>query len=275
MRLKINDELPTYEVATENYALQSSNKIHSPEVAQKLGFTGGLVPGVGIYSYMTQPFVEHLGKKWLERGFMHAKFLNPIYDKEVISVRCKVIAEKPLTINIEVLNSEGALCAIGTGGFIEQIKEPRVSDYPLCPLPAFDDRFPARADALELEVKVGSAPIAYHPDDTEVYYFKKIRDQTTELSNPEPLHHPSFFLHIANRLTASNIDLGPWIHTASEVQHFNLPVMSANMQLNGKIIDAYARRGHDFVVLDLAVFTDSEIPIATIKHTAIIRPKGI
>jgi hypothetical protein len=45
----------TYDVEAYNISHASENKIHDDAVAKKLGFTGGLVPGVEMYAYMTNP----------------------------------------------------------------------------------------------------------------------------------------------------------------------------------------------------------------------------
>src|SRR5581483_10792545 len=80
-------ELPPSYVTARNYATASDNRIHSDEVAALYGFSGGLVPGVGNYAYLTRPVVEALGREWLERGAMAAKFLKPVYDGETVCVR--------------------------------------------------------------------------------------------------------------------------------------------------------------------------------------------
>ena len=43
----------SYSVEAYNISHASENKIHDDAVAQKLGFSGGLVPGVEVYGYMT------------------------------------------------------------------------------------------------------------------------------------------------------------------------------------------------------------------------------
>ena len=50
-------ELPPYRVRAKNTSAYSQNKIHDDAVARRLGFKGGLVPGVTIYAYMTHPVV--------------------------------------------------------------------------------------------------------------------------------------------------------------------------------------------------------------------------
>ena len=44
-----------YRVRAFNTAVASENKIHDDTVARRYGFSGGLVPGVEVYAYMTHP----------------------------------------------------------------------------------------------------------------------------------------------------------------------------------------------------------------------------
>jgi hypothetical protein len=66
-----------HQVRAHNAATQSENKIHRDDVARRYGFQGGLVPGVTVYAYMTQPVAATLGRPWLERGTMAARFVRP------------------------------------------------------------------------------------------------------------------------------------------------------------------------------------------------------
>ena len=69
-----------YSVEAYNLSHASENKIHDDAMAQKLGFTGGLVPGVEVYAYACHPAVRRWGRAWLERGQMDCRFLKPVYD---------------------------------------------------------------------------------------------------------------------------------------------------------------------------------------------------
>ena len=75
-----------YEVVAHNTATQSDNKIHDDEVARRFGFTGGLVPGVDVYAYLTHLPAETWGLDWLERGSMRGRFLTPVYEGETVTV---------------------------------------------------------------------------------------------------------------------------------------------------------------------------------------------
>ena len=45
-------------VVPKNFSEASDNKMHSDDVAARYGFSGGLVPGVAVYAYMTIPVVK-------------------------------------------------------------------------------------------------------------------------------------------------------------------------------------------------------------------------
>src|SRR4051794_27087852 len=99
----------TYQVQAYNLSHASENKIHDDAVAQKLGFAGGLVPGVEVYAYACHPAVERWGRAWLERGRMECRFLKPVYDGRIAVVTAR---DANAGIDLEV-QSEGVLCATG------------------------------------------------------------------------------------------------------------------------------------------------------------------
>src|SRR5262245_3926384 len=99
----------TYRVEAHNLSHASENKIHDDTVARKLGFAGGLVPGVEVYAYACHPIVERWGRSWLERGQMECRFRKPVYDGRVAVVTGH---ETTAGLDIEV-QSEDVLCATG------------------------------------------------------------------------------------------------------------------------------------------------------------------
>ena len=75
--------LAPYLVHAFNTAKESENKIHDDSVAARFGFTGGLVPGVDVYAYMTHQAVAKWGRAWLEHGTAECRFGKPVYDGEI------------------------------------------------------------------------------------------------------------------------------------------------------------------------------------------------
>ncbi len=265
--------LAPHTLRAHNFAAASANKIHDNEVAAKLGFTGGLVPGVALYAYMTVPVVREFGAEWIAHGAMSAKFIQPIYDGEEATVRAQVESEHPLRVKLELTNSAGTLCAVGTASTPDRHASVDPECYPRRPMPT--TKLPARVASLEVGTPLGSLRIdpgqsAYGGE--FVGLLEELRETLPIYSGPNAPWHPALIPMRANRLLAENVDLGPWIHTASEMQHHALPKPGEEIWLRGFIAESFVKRGHDMVTLDLAAFGERDRVLARILHTAIVRP---
>jgi acyl dehydratase len=75
-----------YSIVAFNAAKLSENKMHDDTVAKKFGFTGGLVPGVDVFAYMSHAPLALWGRAFLERGHMDGRFGKPIYDGDTATV---------------------------------------------------------------------------------------------------------------------------------------------------------------------------------------------
>ena len=87
------ESLPSYGVKARNTSAHSENKIHDDAVARQYGFRGGLVPGVTVYAYLTEPLVAAFGAAWLQRGTASVRFHKPVFDGEELTVAGDVTAE--------------------------------------------------------------------------------------------------------------------------------------------------------------------------------------
>jgi hypothetical protein len=272
---EIKNKLPTYQLTAFNFAEESINKIHSDEVAAEYGFNGGLVPGIAVYAYMTYPVVERLGLRWLERGTIISKFVKPIYTGDLVYVQVeRGTGSDPNELEIQVLNDEGTLCAVGSAGVGPASAEtPKAVDYPRRPLPETDQRTEARATNLPPGTHLGS--LDFHMDFNA--HESKVRnhylDNLVVYKGPEAIYHPAYLLEQANYILMENVNLGPWIHTRSEVQNFSSHKVQDKLTIRGCVTGSYEKRGHELVDLDLAIFDSQDRGIANVKHTAIIRLK--
>src|SRR3954467_7750074 len=104
------ERLEPYRVEAFNTAKASENKMHDDVVAQKFGFSGGLVPGVDVMAYMMHLPVATWGRAFLERGLIEARFVKPVYDGEMV----EVTGEENDGILTIALESRGQLCATGS-----------------------------------------------------------------------------------------------------------------------------------------------------------------
>ncbi len=266
-------DLKPHLVCAHNFAEKSDNKIHDNDVAARMGYLGGLVPGVALYAYMTVPLARDFGADWIASGAMSAKFIQPIYAGEEVKVHARVEHESPLSVALRLTNPLGELCAVGTASMPESHPPVDPARYPWHTMPT--KKWPARANALTKGMPLGSLRI----DPGKAAYGGEFVGLLEELVETLPIYtgphapwHPALIPMRANRLLAENVDLGPWIHTASEMEHHALPQPGEEIWLRGCVADAFEKRGHEMVTLDLAAFGENDRPLARILHTAIIRP---
>ena len=264
-RFDVGQELPCYEVVAKNYGADHANRIHSDEGAARYGFAGALVPGVGLYAYMTRPVVDALGREWLERGAMSAKFLKPVYDGERVRARAAITHNDPIALKLELINQSGDLCAAGSAGLPNSSTALDPGAYPFrAPSPLW----PASIARLTIGDALGSLEF----DLDLKSELPKFLDNVVETSSIyDSICHPAFWIAQANEILMRNIALGPWIHTASEARHYAVARDGGRLSLRGLVTDLYERRGHELVVVDLGLFGENDRPIAQIKHTAIVK----
>jgi len=270
----LKDEVVTYELKAFNFAETSSNKIHSDEVARNYGFAGGLVPGIAIYAYMTHPVVERLGLDWLQSGIISAKFIKPVYTGDMVLIRAKGTESGFSGFEILVKNPEGKLCAVGSAGIGSHADNPPPpSHYPRQPLPDSHQLKEARAANLPAGTQLGTLDFHMEPDGLELKVRNDYQDKLSIYRGSDAVCHPAYMLAQANKILAKNVDLGPWIHTKSEVQNFLSPQAGEKLSIRGFVTSSHEKRGNELVDLDLAIFDSKERGIAKIKHTAIVRLK--
>jgi hypothetical protein len=85
---------------------------------------------------------------------------------------------------------------------------------------------------------------------------------------PERFAHPAILLSLANEILIGNYTLGPWIHSSSEIRNASPARDGEHLHVRAKIEDAYERKGHEFVVLDVATMSGERL-VSRIRHTAI------
>ena len=264
-------ELTSIKIVGNNYAEDHDNKIHSDEVAAQFGFRGGLVPGVGVYAYLTYPVVEAMEVEWLRRGAMSAKFLKPIYHGEEVTVKGIIKSPEPVCLNLELFDAGGNLCAVGEATLPANLTEINPENFPHQILPSLDERPAARLVNLPVGKILGSLDWELNLAEIEKKFLLDVGATLPIFFGATAVCHPAFYLAQANEILMANVMLGPWIHTGSTVQHYSIPVNGDRLSMRGKVLECYERRGHEMVVLELGIFAEDSHPIAHIKHSAIVR----
>jgi hypothetical protein len=263
-----------YEVVAKNYGADHANRIHSDEGAAKYGFAGALVPGVGLYAYLTRPALDILGPDWLDRGAMSAKFIKPVFDGERVQAKATIFNLDPLELKLELINASGEVCATGFASLPDAPPALDLTHYPLQAPPPPEERRPAAISSFRVGEPFGSLEFPLDLRGEGPRFLDNVLETSPRYTGVNAVCHPAYLIAQANETLMRNVALGSWIHTASETRHCGLAREGAKLSLRGRVADLYSRRGHEFIVLDLAFFADQGRPIAQVKHMAIIRLRG-
>jgi len=260
--------LPPYRVSAFNTAHDSENKIHDDATARRFGFSGGLVPGVDVYGYMSHMPVMRWGRAWLEGGIADCRFYKPVYDGEAAIITAKE-TDDGLDITVE---SRGEVCATGHASLPATPQSPPSIDaYRAVTQRA--ERPPADENSLPAGGWLGLTPYPVTPEMAEKYL--KDSGETAPIYADEKLVHPREILRTCNFVVSRNVRLGPWIHTGSRVRHFMAVPVGSTLSVRARIAGNYEHKGHRFVDVDALVLANESTPIAHINHIAIYLPRQV
>ena len=268
--------LPEYRVRARNTATESENKIHDDAVAAQYGFRGGLVPGVIVYGYMTVPIVRRYSLDWLQRGSMQVKFHRPFYDGDEVIVRAEVDSDSsPTKIAVTAARVDESICATALATVDDTsawLGEPLAALHTEAELPLFEARPVPSLDSLKPGTRVGSVRETLDLKRCESELLDTIEEKLEIYRGDGAVAHPAFLLGLCNQSLVRNYKLGPWIHTASEIKNWDVARDKEEIAVSGGIQDAFERKGHEFVVLDLQLTASGRL-IQQVRHTAIFRPR--
>jgi hypothetical protein len=277
-----------------NTAADSENKIHDDRVAAQYGFRGGLVPGVTVYGYLAAAVLAHFGEPWLTHGAMDVRFYQPVYEGDEALVTLALDPDSPGRVRVDVhVNEAGCASAVAwlneTGEAATALHHPASgrTEAPVRRTPTVETLAPGTV----------LTPLS-QPLDLAQFGISAPLDPSVVLpGNPSArFAHPAVLLALANEIFLKNYELGPWIHSSSEVRKFSAARDGEHLYTSARVEDRFERKGHEFVVLDVVIAglvsnasgivgDASEVgnvaPAQTnlrmverIRHTAIWRPRG-
>jgi len=255
----------TYRVRAANLAPDSDNKIHDDETARRFGFSAALVPGVEVFAYAVHPLVDAYGPAFLDGGAVAVRFRRPVYDGEVVEVTAQPASDG---WTLQVIGPDAEVRALGTGHAPSATKRDgidlgrfRVATMPAQPPPA-DDRSLAAGTVLGTVVELADA------DPCAGYVAGN--NETSALYVDEGIVHPGILLRMVNASLFGNVELGPWIHTASDCTFLGTARTGTTLSSRAVVTALSSRNGNDYVHYDALVLADGA-PALLAHHTAIYR----
>ncbi len=235
----------------------AANAIHDDDVARQFGFTGALVPGVELFARTASALVAEHGAEFLTGGRLALRFRRPVYDGETVRI------EQDASGALVLRGPDDEARSIGLTGRSARREDPL--PWPVRPLPSHLP--PALAASLPPgSLGTISGPLDPAANDTYV----------TQIGDPLPLWrrqglvHPGLLLRAVNLVLMRNVDLGPWIHTASDAHLLSPARVGSAMEVRAVVRSTSVRNGRDEVRYDALVLADG-VPVMVVEHTALFR----
>ncbi len=259
-----------------NQAPDSQNQIHSDEMAQRYGFKGGLVPGVTLSAYLTQPAVSHWGQVFLDRGWADIKIVHPVYHAAPFDVMVRLLDEA--RYEAELVDATGKVCAKARVGLSpdEAALMPQWQDQALMP----EGYVPPNAtpDTFAKMKQTGGLETRYHwsRQHPMAQYFADARAMPLLLrfdadgAASSGWANTSFVLSCANWVFAANALMNPWVHLETHHQNFAAIAEGTAVAVQMGVEDLFEKKGHQFADVRVNLFdASSRTPLATIWQRAI------
>jgi hypothetical protein len=254
-RLQAGDTFE-YRVRAVNGSTESENKIHEDSVARQYGFRGGLVPGVTDYAYMTRPALDAFGPEWLERGD-ERPLREALYDGEMVIARATVADAGTLTL--EALNESGEVCAPGAATLPATTGPlPRVDDFPWRALPSPADRAPADEASLAVGTVLGSIDTEFSVE-AAARLAIEVPDDHAVYEGPDAVAHPGYLIRFANGAAPDRPHGALDSRRVRDAAPRPRPLRE-QLSTRARVVELFERKGHHFVVLDVATFANGDRP---------------
>jgi acyl dehydratase len=261
---RMASRIETWSVKAFNTAKQSENKMHDDSVAQRFGFSGGLVPGVDVIAYMMHLPVAKWGRAFLERGLIEARLVKPVYDGEITDVTAE---EKDGGLALTVQGG-GQLRATGSASLPPKAPSFSLNDF--IAVPPVTQRRPVDAASYEAGKWLGTEPRSWD-NKAATDYLEDVRE-TDPIYVHQQLTHPGLLQRIMNKVLVDNAILGPWIHVGSKMQLLKAAQVGDELMARARVTANYEKKGHRFVELDALLVANARTAVARCQHIAIYQP---
>ncbi len=261
--------LAPYSVVAFNAAKLSENKMHDDTVAKRFGFTGGLVPGVDVFAYMSHAPLALWGRAFLEHGHMAGRFGKPLYEGETATVTA-LERDGGLDVTIE---SQGIVCGTARATLPAPAGPIALGDFGQGTPPEHGHRPPADEHSYRPGAWLGIHPFVFSADQ-QATYLKDIGEQNPVYAEQGILHDGTL-LRACNWVLTHSARMGPWIHVGSTVRHLAVGRVGDEISVRAKVLRNYENKGHKIVELDALIIANGKTPIARVEHAAIYEPRQV
>jgi hypothetical protein len=231
----------------------SQEGIHDDDTARRLGFAGGFVPGVALYSHVVAALLSQ-GADWLREGSVEYRFRRPVYDAE--EVRFTIEAGGPA---FTIASPDGSDVR-ASGPLSIPTPPPAVPPVP----PATPRRAPLGSpDQIGVPLQVES-----FADPERAAAAVGLCGEYAWQEDGRALYPVSLWLNpIA--LIREHFDSPVPIHYGGRVWHHSPVYVGETVVKRGHITGFEERNGNKIVAFVVAIETAGGRPVATVEHTSV------
>jgi len=265
---------PAHTGVAINHAESHENKIHSDEIAAKLGFEGALVPGVTVFGLTSIALTKKFGGDWLQGTTVHTRFLKPAYHDDTLDVFFSSSAEQT---EARCENKGGTLLCTLQIQPCTEASEFAQHNFDLSAQPIASDRTNRKEISWEHIHEGEPFPVRpWHPsNDENAKFAQEVQDNHQVFTaNDAGLVHPHLILSQANQALVDEFEMPAWIHVGSELRLHQALKQSVDYRVFAKPVRKWRHKGHEFVTLYIAYEHKGDAH-AEIFHTAIYRIAGV
>ncbi len=255
--------MASYKVTARNFSEASENRVHSDEIARKMGFKGALVPGVAVYGHLTHPLVEAYGESWLAHSINNVRLLKPAYHGDQLVV---TMSEEGGTNNVTCHNGDGELLAVLESRQEKDLPDPEDLDA-LSENVKDDKRIDISWDAVVPGQLFAPWEVALSAAENETF-ISRVADELDIYKHG--FVHPHLLLSLANSALMQQYILPAWLHVGSEIRHRASLRAGDVITIRCATLDKWQKKGHEFIRLYVGYWRGETLTTDCL-HTAIFK----
>jgi len=242
------------------------NPIHSSDGARDYGFRAALVGGATIYGWCAAAIVDAAGMAWLDHGWADVAFRRPVFpdDRLTIAIRADGVFE--VRGDDARVRIDGHL-GLGDAPWLSEFVVPQHKP----PQPAADPLPRLTPQNVPVGQDLRTRLVSLSREEAEVFCREKQNESLPCFYGDSAHIHPAWYANQPIYWLHHSFSYGPAIHTASRVQHRRGAQVGQTLVVAGHCVDAFERKGHQYIVNDVEIRDAAGVSIAAIRHTAIFQ----
>ena len=249
-------------------SLEIANIIHSTAGAAQFGYSGPLVGGVTVYGWAAPALVEALGESWLDHGWSDFRLRRPVYPGDEITTR--VSRNDDGGYEFTMAKQTGEVCIAGTVGlgdaaWLGELAMPQRRE----PVPPSDPTTLMTPETLPLGEDMPPMAVPISVEEAGAYADEYACDPDPRWRGPNARLHTGWISGRPTRLLRHTYHYNAGIHASSQIQQLAPAHAGQTVTVAGHISSAYQRKGHEYCLHDVAMFSASGELLTRIRQASI------